>query len=133
MSFTTIVSSQGITLQWGSHVIGVTRLSYSKSASEEIDISSFLSNHYTDPGNSDRRVLIKDVDYAVQDKGEITCDFFGPGNFGWQDVGMMKNIYINGLAGYGNLGNAYLTQCSTEVVAGDLVRGTCTFKLTNFN
>jgi hypothetical protein len=89
------------------------------------------SNHHNDPQNTSRRVLIKDVDYAICDKGEITCDFFGPGGLGIDSLGMVKDISIAGL--YGGLGLAYLTQISTEVVAGDLVKGTCTFKLTNFS
>jgi hypothetical protein len=132
MSFTAIQSCQGITLQWGSTRIGVTRLSYSRSSPSEIDVSSFQSNQFTDPDNTNRRVLIKDVDYAICDKGEITCDFFGAGSFGIDQLGMMKPISIAGLNN-GPSGQAYLTQISTEVVAGDLVRGTCTFKLTNFN
>lgn len=128
-TFTSIASCQGITLNWGTTVIGVTRLSYSRSSPDEIDITSMESFHNTDSDNSDRRVFIKEVDYTAVDLGEVTCDFFGPGKFDTSLIGMRRSLTIAGMSNSPS-SPAYLTQMSTEVVAGDLIKGTCTFKLT---
>jgi hypothetical protein len=125
---TTELSSQGIVLHWGSADIGVTRLSYSGSSAGEIDITSMGSTSVTDPNFSNHKLMKKSVDYSVIDLGEISCDFFGPCGFDIDDLGTQRSLSVDGL----NLTSpAFLTAMSTEVVAGELVRGSCTFKLSN--
>jgi hypothetical protein len=126
MAFTTELSSQGITLKWGTTEIGVTRMSYSGSAAGEVDITSFSSSSVTDPNFSNHVLIKKDVDYSVIDLGELSCDFFGPEGFGIDLLGTQRTLSVNGL----NLScPAFLTAISSEVVVGELVRGSCTFKL----
>jgi len=128
MPFTTELSSQGITISWGTTVIGVTRMSYSGSAAGEIDITSLSSISVTDPNFSNHKLVKKDVDYSVIDLGELSCDFFGPCGFGINLLGTQRLLSVSRL----NLGSpAFLTAISHEVVVGELVRGSCTFKLSN--
>lgn len=129
MAFTTELQSQGIVLNWGSTSIGVTRMSYSGSAAGEIDITSMSDSTYvTDPNFSNHKLMKKSVDFAVIDLGELSCDFFGPEGFGIDLLGTQRTLSVDGL----NLSSpAFLTAISSEVVAGELVRGSCTFKLSN--
>lgn len=128
MAFTTELSSQGITLKWGTTEIGVTRMSYSGSSAGEVDITSMNSTMITDSNNTDHKLLKKEIDYSIIDLGEVTCDFFGPPGFNIDLLGTRNNLSVSGL----NLSApAFLTGISSEVVVGELVRGTCTFKLSN--
>ena len=128
MPFTTELSSQGITLSWGTTTIGVTRMSYSGSSAGEVDITSMSSTVVTDPNNTDHRLVKKDIDFSVIDLGELSCDFFGPAGFGIDVLGTKNSLSVSGL----NLSSpAFLTAISHEVVVGELVRGSCTFKLSN--
>ena len=128
MAFTTVLSSQGITLSWGTTNIGVTRMSYSGSAAGEIDITSLSSTFVTDPGFSNHKLIKKDVDYSVIDLGELSCDFFGPCGFGINLLGTQRTLSVSGLS---LSSPAFLTAISHEVAVGELVRGSCTFKLSN--
>lgn len=128
MPFTTELSSQGITVLWGTTTIGVTRMSYSGSAAGEIDITSMSSLYLEDPNFSNRKLVKKDVDYSVIDLGELNCEYFGPGGFSTDLLGTQRTLAVEGL---GLSSQAFLTEVSAEVVAGDLVRGSCTFKLSN--
>lgn len=129
MAFTTELSSQGITLTWGTTEIGVTRLSYSGSAAAEIDITSLdQSTYVTDPNFSNHKLMKKSVDYGVIDLGEVSCDFFGPAGFNIDLLGTQRSLSVSGLS---LSSPAFLTAISHEVVVGELVRGSCTFKLSN--
>jgi len=128
MSFTTELSSQGIVVSWGSTRIGVTRMSYSGSAAGEIDITSMNSQTVIDPNFSQHKLVKKSVDYAVIDLGELSCEYFGPTGFGTDLLGTQNTLSVDGLA---LSSQAFLTAISAEVVVGELVRGSCTFKLSN--
>jgi hypothetical protein len=125
-SFTTELSSQGIIVTWGTTDIGVTRMSYSGSAAGEIDITSMDSMSVTDPNFSTHKLIKKSVDYAVIDLGELSCEYFGPTGFGTDLLGTQATLSVNEL---GLNSQAFLTAISAEVVVGELVRGSCTFKL----
>lgn len=128
MSFTSVTTCQGITLNWGGTTIGVTRLSVSRSSPSETDVTGISAAWRSDPNFSDRKVVYKELEYGVVDQGEISCDFFGPGTFDQTKLGMKAQLTISGYTPAVSM-PAYLTQLSTEVVAGDLIRGSCTFKL----
>lgn len=130
MSFTAVTGCQGITLKWGTTGIGVTRMQYSKSAAAEIDTTGMNATIHQDANNTQRKFVRKSVDYAVVDLGELSCDFYGPGGFNENQVGGRNALSIDGLAAFSSQ-QAYLTQISTEVVAGDLIRGSCTFRLSD--
>lgn len=128
MPFTTELSSQGIVLNWGTTAIGVTRMSFSGSAAGEVDITSMNSTVVTDDNNTDHRLIKKEIDYSIIDLGEVSCDFFGPVGFNVDLLGTKNTLSVNGL----NLNSpAFLSAISSEVVVGELVRGSCTFKLSN--
>jgi hypothetical protein len=126
--FTAVIGAQGITLRWGTTGIGVTRMQYNKSAAAEIDTTGMNATVYQDANNTSRKFVRKSVDYAVVDLGELSCDFYGRGGFDESQVGGRNAISIDGLTAFQSQ-QAYLTQISTEVVAGDLIRGSCTFRL----
>lgn len=128
MSFTTEVSSQGITVNWGTTSIGVTRMSYSGSAAAEVDITSMNSNYVTDPNFSRHKMMKKVVDFGVIDLGELSCDFFGPGGFNSRLIGTQRTLSVSEL---GMSSPAFLTAMSSEVVVGEFVRGSCTFRLSD--
>lgn len=138
MAFTAVSTCQGITLQWGDHIIGVTGMQYSRSAAGEIDITSMSSTIYPDSSNTSRALVRKSIDYSVVDMGELSCEFFGTGSLDETHIGCLKDLSVVGLASTdgGDVRTltaikAYLTQVSTQIVAGDLVKGSCTFKLSD--
>lgn len=128
MAFTTELSSQGITLFWGDTEIGVTSMRWSGSAAAEVDITSMDSNVVEDEEYSSRKLVKKSVDYAVIDPGELSCEFFGPGGFTVDQIGSQKTLTVNGTD---LSAQAFLTGMSQEIVAGELVKGSCTFRLTD--
>lgn len=126
--FTTELSSQGITLSWGDTEFGVTSMRWSGSAASEIDITSMGSETVADEDYSTHVLVKKAIDFAVIDLGELSCEFFGPGGFTTDQIGSQKTLTVNGT----NLSApAFLTGMSQEIVAGELVKGSCTFKLSN--
>jgi hypothetical protein len=86
------------------------------------------STSAVDPNFSTHKLMKKSVDYSVIDLGEISCDFFGPHGFDIEDLGTQRTLSVSGLS---LSSPAFLTAMSSEVVAGELVRGSCTFKLSN--
>lgn len=133
MPFTAAVGCQDITLRWGTTDIGVTSMQYSRSAAGEIDITAMSSEVVTDPNNTTHKLVKKSVDYGVIDMGELSCEFYGPGEFNESLVGTRRSLTVGGAvsATFSSV-QAYLTQVSTQIAAGDLVKGSCTFKLSEF-
>jgi hypothetical protein len=103
-------------------------MSYSGSAAGEIDITSMNSQTVIDPNFSQHKLVKKSVDYAVIDLGELSCEYLGPTGFGTDLLGTKNTLSVDGLA---LSSQAFLTAISAEVVVGELVRGSCTFKLSN--
>jgi hypothetical protein len=103
-------------------------MSYSGSAAGEVDITSMNSVYVADPNFSNHKLIKKDIDFSVIDLGELSCDFFGPGEFNTSLLGTQRNLTVTAL---GMSAPAFLTAMSSEVVVGELVRGSCTFKLSN--
>ena len=129
--FTAAVGCQGIKLKWGTTEIGVTNMQYSRSAAAEIDMTSMGSTVVTDMENTSRKVVKKSVDFGVIDMGELSCEFYGPGAFNENWIGMRRSLTVTGVEQSPSGVQAFLTQISTQIVAGDLVKGSCTFKLSD--
>lgn len=124
-------TASGITLTWGSTTISATSISYSRSAPSEIDVTSMSSAVYADPENSSRKMVHKSVEYGVIDHGELTVEFFGPGRFGPTSIGQKKMLTVAGLDNAPSGIFAFLTSLSVQGKAGELITGTCTFRLSH--
>lgn len=130
MAFTAATSCQGVTLNFGAYSgIGVISMQYSRSASGEIDLTHMGSEMVTDPQNSGRKLLKKSTSFGIIDPGELTIEFYGPGGFDENAIGQKATLSIAGVDKSPSC-QAILTQISTQIAAGDLVKGNCTFKLT---
>lgn len=133
MSFTAFQSSHGVSLAWGTTRIGLTSMQYSRSAAAEIDTTGFNNTVFQDPQNTNRKMLVKSVDYAIVDPGELSCEFYGPGGFNETLIGIKRHLSLASADGVSNSpsGPAVLTQISTQLAVGDLIKGSCTFKLSD--
>lgn len=122
---------QDITLTWGdAFTFGVTSMNFVTSAAAEVDMTSMLSVVYVDPNNSKHKIVLKDYDYGAKEAGELSIEFFGPAP-DHTFVGLRNLVTVTGSATTPIKSfNAFLTQSATQIVAGELVKGTCTFKLT---
>lgn len=144
------VAAQGITIKWGTTEIIATSVSYNRQAQGEIDITSMESAVLTDKDNTNRRTVKKSIEFAVVDHGELNVEFVGPGGFNDTHIGLKKKIAITAsgtgfsISGSGErttLGSpaenfpndkyAFLTAISVQASAGELVRGNCTFRLSD--
>jgi|688.fasta_scaffold146903_4 hypothetical protein len=134
------VSSQGIACAWGTTVIEVTSLQYNRSASAEIDITGVDSAATTDPNWSTRRVVVKSTEYGVVDPGEVQLEFVANAavmllrdHVGYKRLLSLSNSPAPGGVGPVNVSvNAILSQFSIQSQVGEVVRGNCTFRLTEF-
>lgn len=127
--FPEVAHSQGINLSWGSTQIRVTSLSYSRSAQNEVDVTAITSPAYVDPNNSSNKRAVKEVEYGLIDPGELQCEFVGPSTFNVSSIGCKNLITVMGLSNAPSQ-QAYLTNMSIQAKAGELVTGSCTFRLT---
>jgi hypothetical protein len=129
--FPEVVESQGITVRWGGVNIVVTGIRYNRSAAGEVDVTGIRSFAWTDAANSDNRRVVKEVEYSVIDPGEVECDFVGPSTFDESWVGNRRLLTISGLDNAPSGVQAYLTNLSIQARAGELVTGSCTFRLSS--
>jgi hypothetical protein len=137
-------------IRWGTTEIIATNISYSRQAQAEVDMTSMESRVELDPENTGRRRVRKSIEFAVMDHGELTIEFVGPGGFNDTHVGLKKTLTVTGTgtgvtnAGGGGLTvtgsaaqnfpnnvKAFLTAISVQAAAGDLVRGNCTFRISD--
>jgi hypothetical protein len=123
-------AAQGITITWNGFTIIATSVSYNRQAQGEVDITSMESTVQTDKNNSNRRVVRKSVEFAVVDLGEVNIEFVGPGGFNDTFIGMKSELSITGAANF-PVHQAFLTALSVQASAGELVRGNCTFRLSD--
>ena len=141
--------ASGVTLSWGTTQIIATAISYNRQALGEIDLTSMESAVINDPNNTNRKLIKKSVEFGVIDHGELSVEFFGPGGFNDTHIGTKRTLSLSGSGtgfsvapgGIGIIGSAvengpngveaFLTACSVQASAGELVRGTCTFRLSD--
>lgn len=150
MAWPKAVAAQGIKITWGTTEIIATSVSYNRQAQGEIDITSMESSVLTDQENTNRRTVKKSIEFAVVDHGELNLEFVGPGGFNETHIGLKKKLVITGSgsgisistgSGVQVTGNpaenfptgvqAFLTAISVQASAGELVRGNCTFRLSD--
>lgn len=125
-------AAQGITITWNSFTIVATSVSYNRQAQGEVDITSMESKTQDDKNNTNRKVVRKSVEFAVVDLGEVNMEFVGPGGFNDTFIGMKSQLSITGSAAANfPTQQAFLTALSVQASAGELVRGNCTFRLSD--
>jgi hypothetical protein len=121
-------TAQGVEISWGSTNITATSISYSMSAAGEVDVTSMDSTIYTDPNNTSNKRIVKEVEYGMIDPGEVQVEFIGPSTFDQSFIGQKNSLRITNL-GSSDSADAYLTNLSIQAKAGELVTGSCTFRL----
>ena len=119
----------GIDVTWGIHVLTVTSVSYSRAAAAEIDVTNLGSLYYGDPNNTDHKMVVKEIDFGMIELGEVQCEFFGASTFSESHIGTRAAISITNMANAPGGTQAYLTSLSINAKAGELISGSCTFKV----
>lgn len=135
MSFTSAVAVAGVVLKWGTTQINPVSLQVSYGAEGEVDMTGMdVAAVVTDPLNTQHKLVMKSVDYSIVDIGELSCEYLGPGQFNTTLVGTKRplTISIAGQAGFGWSAQAFLTRNEHQMQAGDLVRGSCSFRFSKF-
>lgn len=149
MAWPEAVAASGISITWGTTEIIATSVSYNRQAQGEIDITSMESVTLQDKQNSSRYLIKKSIEFAVIDHGELNIEFVGPGGFNETHIGLKNAMKITGSGrgftigpgGRSTIGSpaenfptgvqAFLTALSVQASAGELVRGNCTFRLSD--
>lgn len=135
MSFTSAVAVAGVVMRWGTTQINALSLQVSYGAEGEIDMTGInAAAVVTDPLNSQHKLVAKSVDYSIIDIGELSCEYLGPGQFNTTLIGSKRplTITIAGSTAFSWISQAFLTRNDHQMQAGDLVRGSCTFRFSRF-
>ena len=133
MAWPVAAAASGITIKWGTTAIIATNISYSRQAQSEVDMTSMESKVEIDSANTGRRRVRKSVEFVVMDHGEVTIEFASPCDFNDTHIGLKKMLTVTGTAAlnFPTGKQAFLTAISVQAAAGDLVRGNCTFRLSD--
>lgn len=142
MSDADVVSGQGSTFTWGTTSFIITSVQVSNGLGSEIDITSMSSEVVEDSENTNRKLVVQDVDYCFSGKGgaEIGIEFFVPAGATVTNpldlVGSKRSLYFalpgspgSDSAGITVQGTAVLSQLQFSVSTGEYVKGSATFKL----
>jgi hypothetical protein len=142
MPFSEPFSSHCLIFSWGDNAFNATSIKRSAASATEVDVTSMSSTITSDPDNTDRKMIWREVESCVSDPGEITIDFFAvarqmyalPDAIGWKKLltvnerDLQGNDTGNVLVSY----DAILTKVDLDAAVGDFVRGTATFKLSGY-
>lgn len=94
----------------------------------------------SDPNDTERKIVRRQVDYGVRDLGEVSLDFVANTSVNGFSrlIGTRKAFSFTssssspGIGGYSLTSPyAYLTSFSIQAQVGDFVRGSLTFKLSD--
>ena len=130
----------GAVCTWGNTRLNVQSVRASYSAPSEIDITGMQAIVDSDPNDTNRKIVRRQVDYGVRDLGEVSLDFVANTsvtNFsrliGTRGLFEFKSSSNSpGVGGYSLTSPfAYLTSFSIQAQVGDFVRGSATFKLSD--
>jgi len=137
-----MLSSHCLSLSWGNAAFAVTSLKRSASSAVEVDLTSMSSYFSSDPDNTDRKMIWREVEACVADPGELSIEFFAVGSqmYALPDaIGLKKLLTVNERDLDGNeTGNvlvsyqAILTKVDLDASVGEYVRGSVTFKLSGY-
>lgn len=142
MPFVEPFSSHCLRLYWGDDVFYANSIKRAASSSTEIDITNMDSTITSDPNNTDRKMIWKEVESCVADPGEVTVDFWAvkedmyglPDAIGYKRLLNVKerdadgNDTSNVLLSY----QCILTKVDLEANVGEYVRGSVTFRLSGY-
>jgi hypothetical protein len=131
MAWPVAAAAAGIKIKWGTTEIIATNISYSRQAQSEVDMTSMESTVEVDSENTDRKRVRKSVEFVVMDHGEVTIEFASPCDFNDTHIGLKKTLTVTGALNFPTGKQAFLTAISVQAAAGDLVRGNCTFRLSD--
>lgn len=142
MSDADVVSGQGSTFTWGTTSFIITSVQVSNALGSEIDITSMSSEVVSDDENTDRKLVVQDVDYCFSGKGgaEIGIEFFVPAGSTVTNpldlVGSKRPLKFAmpespgaDSDGISIEGTAVLSRLQFSVSTGEYVKGSATFKL----
>jgi len=127
------ISPHGLSCSWGDTTMTVVSLQHGRSASGEIDVTSFSSQVTYDQNNTDHAMVVKDVDYAVIDPGSVGVSFqANPEIISLLDyVGTKRTLSFSNEDGSFSVSfGAFLTEINFDAKVGAMIEGSCTFKLT---
>jgi len=124
-------ATNGLECTWAGFRFAVRSLSYSRSASAEVDITCMDSSAETDSNNSTRRLAVKSVEYGIVDPGEVQLEF----------LASAAGLTLSNLIGrkselsfstdeFEVASQAILTQFSSQMQVGEFITCNCTFKFT---
>jgi len=137
-----MLSSHCLSLRWGNNAFAVTSLKRSASSAVEVDVTHMGSLFSSDPDNTDRKMIWKEVESCVSDPGELSIEFFAvssqmhalPDAIGLKKLLTVRERDLNG----NDTGNvlvsyqAILTKVDLDASVGEYVRGSVTFKLSGY-
>lgn len=134
-----MLTPHGASCKWGTTQLSIQSLRVSYSAPAEIDITGMGAIVDSDPSQTSRKIVRRQVDYGVRDLGEVSLDFYAGtavNNFGAL-IGTRRSLAFSStastsVAGYSVTSPyAYLTSFSVQGSVGDFIRGSLTFKLSD--
>jgi hypothetical protein len=130
----------GAVCTWGDTRLNVQSVRASYSAPSEIDITGMKAIVDSDPNDTNRKIVRRQVDYGVRDLGEVSLEFVANtsvSNFS-NLIGTRRSFsFVSSsgsldVAGYSLTSPfAYLTSFSIQAQVGDFIRGSATFKLSD--
>ena len=135
-------SSHCLSFSWGENAFNATSIKRSASSAIEVDVTNMKSKITSDPLNTDRKMIWKEVESGIADPGEITIEFFAisrqmyalPDAIGWKQLltvterDLQGNDTGNVLVSY----QAILTKVDLDASVGEFVRGSATWKLSGY-
>lgn len=135
-------SSHCLKLYWGGSVFYANSIKRSASSASEVEVTGMNSTITSDPNNTDRKMIWKEVESCVVDPGEVTVDFFAasrdfyrlPDAIGNKRLLVVKERSTSGvelptvLLSY----QCILTKVDFDANVGEYVRGSVTFRLSGY-
>jgi hypothetical protein len=135
-------SSHCLKLYWGGNVFYANSIKRSASSATEVDVTSMTSTITSDPDNTDRKMIWKEVESCVADPGEVNVEFWAVSEdlYGLPDaIGYKRLLQVRELDQNGNPTGSILlsyqcilTSVSLDANVGEYVRGSVTFRLSGY-
>ena len=109
----------------------------SVSSATEVDVTGMNSTITSDPNNTDRKMIWKEVESCVADPGEVSVDFWAvaedlyglPDAVGYKKLLQVKHVDTGAvLLSY----RCILTKVDLDANVGEYVRGSVTFRLSGY-
>jgi hypothetical protein len=127
------VSSHSIKLNWAGNAFYATSIRRSASSATEVDITNIDSTITSDPNNSGRKMIWKEVESCVADPGEVSVEFFANENDMRTLVGRIGHkstltASMDGTAVFFKH-SCILSKVDFDASVGEYVKGSIVFRL----